>query len=242
MRATAYILIFILASSCAKENRWDCFTSYGDRVAERREVGNFESVFLESNIDVEYYYSDHYQVEVIFGDNIIKHIKTENDGGNLKISNETTCNWVRDFDKRPLVKLYAPTLSYMENRCSGDISFKDTLRSTNFTYEQWECNGVANLLVNNELTVVTMHVGFCDVNIEGTTAQAELYSAANGRMRARHLISPVTLSNNTSVQDMELFASDYLYAEINQRGNIKYAGNPAIIESKLNGSGELVDF
>jgi hypothetical protein len=241
MKKSVYIIILLLTTGCAKENRWDCFKSYGDKTTEERSVGEFDSVFLESNIDVEYHYSKEYRVEVVFGDNIIEHIKTENTNGELKISNETTCNWVRDFDKRPLVKLYAPTFSYLENRCSGDILFRDTLHSESFTYEQWECNGIAELIVKNELTRIAMHVGYTDVFIKGTTSQTELYTASNGRMKARSLISPVTLSNNSSVQDMELYASDYLYAEINQRGNIKYEGNPEFIDANFNGSGELIE-
>jgi len=242
MKRLIYIFILLVAAGCAKENRWDCFKSYGDKTTEERTVGEFDSVFLESNIDLEYHYSDEYRVEVIFGDNIIEHIKTDNEAGELKISNETTCNWVRDFDKRPLVKIYAPTFSYLENRCSGDITFSDTLHSDSFTYEQWECNGEAELILANELTVVAMHVGYCDVTVGGLTNQAELYSAANGRMRARNLICPVTLSNNSSVQDMELYASEYLYAEINQRGNIKYGGDPGVIDTEISGNGSLIPF
>jgi len=242
MRTALIISIFLIASGCAKENRWDCFKSYGDKTTEQRILGEFNSVFLESNLDVEYHYSPDHRVDVVFGDNIIEHIKTEVENGELRVSNETTCNWVRDLSKRPVVKIYAPTLLYMENRCSGDITFADTLRSSEFVYEQWECNGVANFLVENDLTAIIMHVGYCDVTVSGVTAQAELYSAAAGRLRARNLISPVTLSNNSSIQDLELYASDYLYAEINLQGNIKYAGNPDFIESELNGSGELIDF
>lgn len=242
MRKVVAIAICLLFLGCGKENRWDCFKAYGDKVTENRMLGEFDSVFLEDNVDVEYLYSTDFRVEVVFGDNIIEHIKTKVENRELKVSNETTCNWVRDLGKRPLVKIYAPTLSYLENRCSGDITFRDTLRSNEFTYEQWECNGVANLLVVNDLTVVSMHVGFCDVTIGGYTNQAQCYSASVARLRARNLISPLTLSNNSSIQDMELYSSGYLYAEINLDGNIKYAGNPEVIDQNITGSGAVVPF
>ncbi|MCZ4409315.1 DUF2807 domain-containing protein [Cryomorphaceae bacterium 1068] len=239
MRKVVIISLLLITASCGKENRWDCFKSYGDKTTETRTLGEFDSVFLESNIDVEYHYSTDYLIEVVFGDNIIEHIKTDVEDGELKISNETTCNWVRDLSKRPLAKIYAPTLAYMENRCSGDITFVDTLYSDEFIYEQWESNGVANFLVENDLTIVKMHVGYCDVTISGNTGQAEFYSASVGRLRARNLISPITLSNNTSIQDMELYAADYLYAEINLNGDIRYAGEPEEIDENISGSGML---
>jgi hypothetical protein len=239
MKRVIIISLFLITAACGKENRWDCFKSYGDKTTEIRTPGEFDSIFLESNIDVEYLYSTDFRIEVVFGDNIIGHIKTDVENGELKISNETTCNWVRDLSKRPLVKIYAPTLSYMENRCSGDITFIDTLRSDEFIYDQWECNGVANILVDNDRTVIKMHVGYCDVTISGQTDQAEFYSASVGRLGARNLISPITLSNNTSIQDMEVYAADYLYAEINLNGDIRYAGEPEEIDENISGSGIL---
>lgn len=241
MRSAWIISVFMLCVACGKDNRWDCVKSYGDEITESRALGEFDSVFLETNIDVEYRHATDYRLEVVFGENIIDHIKTKVENGALKISNEATCNWVRDLGKRPLIRIYAPTLVYMENRSSGDITFRDTLRSSEFLYEQWESNGVASLLVKNELTAIVMHVGFCDVSVAGITALAELYSASTGKLRAKNLISTVTLSNNSSVQDMELYASEYLYAEINLKGDIKYAGEPANIETRLNGSGKVVE-
>jgi len=76
--------------------------------------------------------------------------------------------------------------------------------------------------------------------VSGSTSQAELYSASVGRLRARNLISPVTLSNNTSIQDIELYATDYLYAEINLYGDIKYDGEPEVIDENISGAGKLL--
>jgi hypothetical protein len=188
---------------------------------------------------MEYYFSPDYRVEVIFGENIIDHVKTEIKNGELRISNDAKCNWVRDLSKHPLIRVYAPSFNRLENRCSGDITFKDTLKSEQFHYDQWECNGVAILLLENALTAISMHVGYCDVFANGTTNQAELYTAAAGRLRASRLISPVTLTNNSSFQNMEVYAEDYLYAEINESGNTKYAGEPEEIDSVISGSGNL---
>ena len=220
----------------------DCFKSSGDEETETRVVGSFSRVFVEDRIDVEYYYSEDYRVEVVFGENIIELIKTKVENEDLKISNNTTCNVVRDLSRHPLVKIYAPHFEYLENRSSGDITFIDTLSSEEFKYEQWESNGVASFLVKNDLTQIVMHVGFCEVTIKGTTDRAELYSAAVGKLEARNLISPGAFVNNTSIQDISVYAEDYLYGEINSRGNIKYTGDPNTIDQAVNGEGNLIPF
>ncbi len=239
MRQTVVILLSLLICGCAKENRWDCFKSYGDEVTETRSISAFDAVFIDQRVDFEYRYSDNYLVEVIFGENIIEHIKTKVEEGSLQITNDATCNWVRDLSKKPLVRVYAPRFSYMENRASGDIEFVDTLVTETFTYEQWESNGVTTLKLNNNLSQIIMHVGFTDVTVIGETDRAELYSAATGRLNARDLISPITLTNNSSIQDIQLFASEYLYGEINERGSIFYAGDPPEIDANVSGSGVL---
>jgi hypothetical protein len=237
-----YLIISILGLlffGCAKDNRWDCFTSYGHKKTEVRQLSEFSAIFLSDRIDMEYYQADDYRVEVVFGDNVIKHINTEVKDGELRISNDATCNWVRDLSKHPLVKVFAPSFTYIENRSAGDITFRDTLEAVDFKYEQWESNGVASLLVENETTEIVMHVGFCEVEARGISEQVGLYSAAVGELDASNLITPVTLANNSSIQPMRLYASDYLYAEINARGDIRYAGEPQAIETAGAGTGNL---
>ncbi|MCH2214525.1 MAG: DUF2807 domain-containing protein [Flavobacteriales bacterium] len=240
MKKVFYIVFLLICTGCAKENRWDCFKSLGDERIENRKLDSFSKVFVEDRVDIEYYHSENYRVEVIFGENIIDLIKTKVENEELTISNSSTCNFVRDLSKHPVVKIYAPTFNYLENRCSGDITFRDTLRSSSFTYEQWESNGVATFLLKNELTKITMHVGFCEVIVKGHTDQSELYSAAVGKLQAENLISPQAFVNNTSIQDIAVYAENYLYGEVNDRGNIKYGGDPINIEKVLNGEGNLI--
>jgi len=239
MKKGLYIWAVFLLLGCAKENRWDCFKSSGDEVTENRGLSAFNSIYVEDRIDVIFKVDSVYRAEVKFGENIIHHIETDVSDGSLSISNNATCNWVRDLSKRPEVTIYAPEISQLENRCSGDITFADTLKTESFAYDQWECNGNAKLLIISNFTRITMHVGHCDVSVSGQTESAEFYSAAVGRLRARNFISPVTLSNNSSIQDMELYASGYLYAEINESGSILYSGEPETVDIEINGEGSV---
>jgi hypothetical protein len=239
MKRTATIMLVILLAGCAKENRWDCFKSYGDEITEERILDPFHSVHVKDRVDVEFHRDSIYRVEVRFGENIIEHIESRVEAGELHISNVATCNWVRDLSKRPLVRIYAPDLSYFENRCSGDIHFADTLYTDKFRYEQWESNGNVTLLLNTDFTEIQMHVGYCDVTVYGRTSVAELYSLSNGRLNARGFISPVTLSNNSSIQNIKLYAGEYLYAEVNGSGSIFYVGDPEVIDTSISGSGTV---
>lgn len=239
MKNIAYILLALLLFGCAKENRWDCFKSYGAEKTEVRELAEFDAIYIDNRIDMIYRFDSTYRAEIRFGENIIQHIKTEVSEGNLTITNNSTCNWVRDLSKRPLVTIYAPEFSYMENRCSGDITFRDTLKTNSFEYDQWESNGIARFLIVSDFTRVSMHVGYCDMEISGRTEVAEFYSASAGRLMARGFLSPVTLSNNSSIQNMELSAIEYLYAEVNGSGSIFYSGDPDVIDSNISGSGTV---
>lgn len=233
-------IAFLALQSCNNEDSWDCLKSLGDTVTEERSIGVFDRVFLKDKINLEYYYSESYYVEVEFGENIVHHIKTKRDGNSLYISNEATCNWVRSLKEIPLVRIYAPTLSYLENTSSANITFVDSLKSLDFLYEQRLSNGEVFMLFNTDSARVYAHTGYTGITLAGRTKNAGLYNASVGQFDASRLQSDITTVNNTSLQDILCVANTYLFGEINMSGNIRYSGDPENVDTSINGSGQVL--
>ena len=241
MKRGFYIAItFLVLCSCNKEESWDCLKSLGDETTQTRYPGNFDRVFLSDKINLDYRYADSCFLEVRFGENIQHHIQTQVEGNSLYISNEATCNWVRSLKIIPQVTIYAPSLSYLSNSSSATITMQDTLVSNDFLYEQWGSNGKAHLLVRTDSTRVYAHTGYTDINVSGRTSYAGLYNASVGKLDASHLVSDITIVNNTSLQDLPCVAQHYLFGEINLSGNILYSGDPEDIDTSINGSGRVL--
>jgi hypothetical protein len=241
-RHSIFLFIAILLVSCKSEEGWDCTKPYGEKITELRFPGVFHSLDTEGEMDVEYRYSDSAYVNVVSGDNIINRITTEVRDSVLYLRNEESCKWVRDLSRRPKVIVLSPTLKRMQNRSIGDIDFRDTLKSPEFLYEQYDAGGTVNMLLDCPDAFIYMHTGPTALTVKGKAGTAELYSATSGKLMAENFIVNVALVNNTSIQPITCYAVDYLYAGINLSGDILYRGNPGQIDTFLNGSGKLKPF
>lgn len=237
MRKIIWIFSVFLFFSCSEEK--ECFTGYGDTITETRDVEPFSAVYLSGRVDVDYRRASDYRIEVTFGDKIIQSIKTEVDAGILRVSNETTCNWLRDPGKFPKITLFAPDFVYLENRLSGDLTFRDTLLVESFKYEQWESNGEIKLLLHTDTARIYAHVGYTRLEVVGTTDRAEIYTGSSGPVLAHELRAQTVLSNNSSIQDLTVYSGEYLYGFIGRTGDILYSGDPATVEKTIVGTGEV---
>ncbi len=241
MKNTAwFILSLLLLSSCEKDNRWDCVKSLGDNKTEVRSLPPFTALYTDDKIDITYRYAEDFAAEVTFGENILPHIETVVRNGALYITNNARCNWVRDLSVKPLIILYAPTFSYMENRGTGHITFEDTLHAETFLYEEWQANGEVQLLLKTTASAsIFKHTGSTALNVCGIAAQASIYNASTGKLNATCLQSNYVECNNSSIQDLQVYSSGYLFAIIYERGNVLYSGNPTQIEQVLVGTGRV---
>jgi hypothetical protein len=240
MKKVFAISAIFLVLGCEKENRWDCFTSFGEEVTEYRPMEPFSVLITDSDIDIEYRYSEEYGAEVTFGDNVIKHIETQWTSGELLLTNAAKCNWVRDLSKKPKIVVYAPNLEKLENRGVGDIVFRDTLFAEAFTYEQWNANGAVKLLLNGQVVRLLLNSGITETQVSGYTDEARIYSSCGSKIYAEGLESPLTLVNNSSTQPMQVYSDSYLFARIGNRGDIRYAGNPDQIDQDISGTGQVL--
>lgn len=212
----------------------------GSDTSEIRHTGHFENIFMSDKINIEYQNADTCYIKVKFGENIIAKIETEVIDQTLYVSNSATCNWVRNLKKTPTVIVYAPTLKYINNTSSGNLTFKDTLTANDFFYEQRNANGTIDILLSTLNTRIYTHTGYTQVNIKGKTQHVGLYNASVGKMDASQLIADTAIVNNTSIQDIKCRAKKYFFGEINLSGNILFYGNPLKVDTSINGSGRVI--
>lgn len=238
-----YFFIFstlMLLASCNRDTGWNCTRTLGNEITESRYIGHFTQLITYDRVDIAYRYADSCYVEVTYGKNMIGQIGTEREGHRLIISNNTTCNFIRNISVVPRVVIYAPTLSYIENHSAADITTLDTLRAAVFKYQQYAANGEVKLLLKTDTAKIYAHTGYTGITLIGSSFTAELYSASTGKFDASQFIAHQAYVNNTSIQDIRCVALDYLYAVIKRSGDIRYSGDPNLIETSLSGSGSLI--
>lgn len=238
LRLPAILLLFLLlnALSCKKADLLDCFNSTGKIEKVERETGDFNSVVLKDNINLFIQPSTQNKLVLEAGSNLMNKIKTEvNEEGVLEIRNENTCNWVRSFDKPLNVYLEFKTLDSLEYRSIGTVTCDDTLRMDHFLVNVHEGSGILNLKVNIREFQVNLHYGTADINVSGKIGSGYYYQAGAGRIDASATVSKSVYIRNWSSNDMYIWATKLISAEIRGVGNIYYKGNP---QTALTGSGK----
>ncbi len=234
------LCITLLFSACDEDAGWDCLKSYGDDTTEIRFTAAFSEVNIEDNLRITYHRDSAYRVEVRFGDHLIDKVETEVREGVLYLSNTARCNWVRDLSQKPEIAIYAPSLSGITNYGSGILACADTIRTGIFTYNQWDTNGIVNLLIDCNQANIFAHQGFVDLSVAGRCSEANLYSKSNGSFRAAGLQSETVFIRQETFQDMLCFASVAIYGEIFRAGNIRFGGDPATVEVARMGIGAAI--
>lgn len=243
MRVINYSLIFlvlVLFSSCEKNNLGDCFKSTGEITEEVREIESFTKIIIHDNVEIVLTPSTSNLLTVSAGKNLIDKIITEQIADTLIISNNNSCNWVRNYSTPIKVLVPINGLSEIEYRSIGDIICTDTIFSDSLNINVREGAGTLNILTNSYLVRSNLHYGTADIKVSGRCHLSYVYSASFGLIDNRFLISNQVYVGNKSSNDIYVTAVSTIAATIEGIGNIYYFGNPPNYSFNQIGSGQLI--
>ena len=236
MRYLGFIFFaLILFSSCKKENRCDCIKRTGDIITVTREVGKFDRIFVEQNVNVFITQDLVAEVKVEAGENIEPLIQTVVEDGILIIRNKNRCNWSRSYKKALNVYIKTPGLRYIHSNGTGNIVSLNTITVDSFDVRV-ESSGNIDLTVNNN-QVISHIYGAGDLTLRGTSS-THLCSIGG----ASFLYASDLKTNYTWIQSFTLGlcyvkTSGLLTYRIDDKGDIYCYGNPGTVQ-KLSNLGE----
>ena len=207
--AVIIIIIFLIKNNLTKNN----IQGSGNIISESRELNNFTSIILLGSIDVNIKTSESNNCVVVADDNLIPYIKTEVVNNKLNIS----LNESYSSEEKLVVNINTPNYDEVSLTGSGNINILD-FKNNNLSLN---ISGSGNITGNGEVETLVVKI-----NGSGNLMSKEIKSKS------------ATITINGS-GDAEVFASDSISAKINGSGNIEYFGNPEIVDSIINGSGDI---
>jgi hypothetical protein len=189
----------------------------GPRTTQTREVGSFDKLEVNSDIDVDVAPGDSGSVVVTAGENVIDHVVTESSGGVLHVD-------IRDH-----------------GIVIGDDPFKDVhVQVSADSLDGIRVQGSSDLRLGridrDELSIEVNGSG--DIEASGTVGN--LIATINGAGDA-HLFDLEAKTATVTVQgagDAELNVSDRLDATVQGAADIRYRGNPSVHQS-VEGAGDI---
>ncbi|MHC1708473.1 MAG: head GIN domain-containing protein [Bacteroidales bacterium] len=227
--------------SCSKELS-DCFKGKGDKTVREKEVGYFRSVRLENNINMVLHQDTFCHVRIECGSGILEDIKTEVEQGKLRIWNNSSCNWVRDLNPQINIHVYYISLEQIDYSSTGLITCEDSIIEQKFTLDVRDGAGSIDLKANIDTGFFNQHDGVADITLSGKVNAQFIYNNGLGPINALGMESKYTYVNNRGTNDCYVNVSEHLEAKIEYFGNVYYIGNPPVIITWIEGSGNLIKY
>ena len=120
MRKLIYILT-VLIFSCDSEDANDCIQTAGNIIQLEVEVSDFERILVNRDIELIITEASEYKVTIETGENLLNDVKAEVLGNRLVLTDNNTCNYVRDYG---ITKVYveAPNITEIRNSSQYQVS------------------------------------------------------------------------------------------------------------------------
>jgi hypothetical protein len=233
------LLAFLLFTSCNKDHLFDWTKSTGKIVTELRPSGDFQSLYLEDDVDVVVYTDTTTFVRATAGQNILDGIITEVIDGTLHIRNENRANWVRSFKNSYTVEIGMSQPLSILYYGSGKLTLEDTIRTNDFTFDCWNGSGTIKLLLNTQTSHLNIHIGRCDITATGRSQVCYFYQNDTGIITASNLQTDFCYLRNSGTGNCYVNVTKELGVEIQHTGNVYYRGTPYKIDQQITGSGKL---
>ena len=175
------VLLFI---SCEKP--YDCVKSSGPIKSKVFTGLTFSKLLINKRINAVLIEGPEHKVEVQTGENLINDIEVTVEGDLLKLSDNTTCNWVRDYGNT-IVYITAPNITQINSKTEQKITSEGVLHYPNLHIISTNSNdgysGVGTgdyyLNVDNE-TVTVENNDLGRFFITGNTNNLEVFFYENG--------------------------------------------------------------
>lgn len=231
----------MLSISCNQEQAFDCAKSTGEIIQVEKTVTPFHYVILEDNIDLVIKNGNQSSTIVEAGKNLIPKIVLQPKGDTLMISNENTCNWVRNFKHRITVSLSLPEDGVtLVHRGYGTINSSDELQVDNLTIYSLDAGGNIDLQLKAGI-VVAYSNSHSFIQLKGQADNLDIWMHKGiGRVFAENLTATQCHVKHEGSNEIRIFPVQEGNVEIFASGNVVYYNEPLTMTSNIKGTGKLI--
>lgn len=245
MKRLIYSLL-VLVFACNSEDANDCFQSSGDIIQETVDISNFERILVNRDIELIIKEAPDYKVTIETGENLINDVKAELIGNQLVLTDNNSCNYVRDHG---ITKVYveAPNLTEIRTSSQYDISSDGVLNYESLILYSEDFNGGSEFTVGDfRLTVNAVNLDIYSNNLSFYYIDGEVeelfigfYSGA-GRFEAESLIAENISVYHRGSNDMIVNPQLSLTGELRGTGNLISVNQPEVVEVERIYTGQLI--
>lgn len=237
----ATLSIFLL---CGCEALDECVKHTGNTATLEYAVDPFYGIVVHRGIGMVITQADTFSVKVVTGENLIDDIKVVVKDGILVLSDDTSCNWVRDYGQT-VVYVTAPTLSQIESKTELDIDSGNLLTYPTLTLIAVDLSNGAgtndfHIQVDSEkLEVQSNNVAAFYLSGETDHLVASFYEG-NGVIKAQNLIAQQIDVFHRGSNNMYLHPVQSIAGNLYSTGNVFCSPQPPIVNVVRHYHGQLI--
>lgn len=206
--------------------------SNGKTITERRSLSEFDTLYVNNNIDITLVKSDSNYIVITTGENLMKNIVSDVNMRALTVRNDNNLNWIRSYD-HPL----RAEIHYNTNIClikynsvsplvSEGCLNKDTI--SRFELDIVDGSGDIDIEIYCDSLFLTTEHGTNKTTVRGKSIYTHILHDFFGPVHTENLVTEQAEIHNRSSNDIYVNCTGKLRANIYDLGNIYYVGSPHI--------------
>jgi len=245
MKKCIYIIVLLLFA-CNSEDANDCFQTAGDIIQVEIDVVDFDEILVNRDVELIIKEAPQYKVTVETGSNLLNDIEVEVLGNRLVLTDNNTCNYVRDFG---ITKVFVetPNLSVIRTSSQYEVSSDGVLGFQALTLESEDFNGDNEYTVGDfRLSIDTESLNIVSNNISLFYIDGEVddlsigFFAGSGRFEGEDLIAQQVTINHRGSNDMIVNPQQSLTGVIRGTGDVISLNQPPIVDVEIIYTGDLI--
>jgi len=209
----------------------------GQVIVQERSLGEYSGVSLSGWFDVELVSGKEGEITLKGESNLLDHIVTEIENGNLVIKTEKGYNL--NSSTRAGIHITVPVESISEVNLSGsgDINSRVTLSSDDFDVRVSGSGDVKLPLQADRVSAALSGSG--DIGLSGNCLELKVSVSGSGDVKAFDLTAESVKVSVAGSADVEVTATQFLEARVSGSGDVEYRGDPKKVDAKSIGSGDI---
>ena len=211
----------------------------GNMVTVERSVGSYDGVAMSGWFDVKIISGREGELSLSGKENLLEHLVTEVKNGTLQIKPEKGYNLQPSSwkSKGILVRVPVENISSVTMSGSGDIVGRTILRSDELIVTMSGSGDITLEVDGNEVESTLSGSG--DIRLSGKAERLEVRISGSGDVHAYELEARAVDAVVSGSADIKVTALESLTARVSGSGDVHYRGNPAKVDSKTSGSGDV---
>lgn len=203
---------------------------------ETREVGNFNSISVQSGIDLYLTQDDNKSVEIKANDDIIDRILTKVEGNTLKIYIDKK-NWKRNNNGQMVAYVSVSYLNRLTASGGSDVESQGVWKSEDLKII---ASGGSDIEMSVEVDFLEITCsGGSDIDLNGSTQKMDLTSSGGSDFNGRKLIAKDANIRSSGGSDAYVHVIDKLVARASGASDIHYSGDPQIRDIDTSSSSDV---